>query len=200
MTAWPLFCLCALLLQEPQDPSSRPTTRKDLAQVKVLLGKWLDREQRSEDLRTEVVEAIGDVGVKAMRHLAVLAAAAREGTDRAKARALDSLICHVGLHWLDRVKKSKMIYAGQYGVLQHLQPMVGEFYLGLVVDTPDWFPDTRRIDVVPAIRDLYPTSPGEAVQEQIKKIASNEAAGGPIFFVPFRSFFREISRASQKNP
>ena len=59
-------------------------------------------------------------------------------------------------------------------MLKQLQPKVGEFYLGLLINTPDWFPDTRRIDVVPAIRDLYPTSPGEAVQEQIKKIASNE--------------------------
>ena len=178
MLVWPLpLCLCAMFLQDPQDPqdpASRPSTRKqDLVQVRVLIGKWLDREQRSEDLRTEVVEAIGDVGAPAMRHLAAVATLARTGTDRAKARALNSLVVHVGLHWLDRVKQSRVIYAGQYGVLKHLQPMVGEFYLGLLVNTPDWFPDTRRIEVVPAIRDLYPKSPGEAVQERIKVIASN---------------------------
>jgi len=139
-----------------------------------LLQKWLDKEQRSEDLRTDVVEAIAEVGAKAMQHLAVEAVKAREGTDGAKARALDSVICHVGLHWLERVKKSKMVYAGQYSALMQLQPRVGEFYLMLVIDTPQWFPDNRRIEVVPAIRDLYPKSPGEGIQDAIKKIAKNE--------------------------
>ena len=121
-----------------------------------------------------MVEAVAEVGAKAMRHLALQAARAREGTDRAKARALDSVICHVALHWLERVKKSKMVYAGQYSALEQLQPMVGEFYLMLVIDTPQWFPDNRRIEVVPAIRDLYPKSPGDGVQEQIKQLAKNE--------------------------
>jgi tetratricopeptide (TPR) repeat protein len=178
MVTWSLFfCLClgVQVVQEPQGPASRPTSRKNsLDHVKVLLERWLDKEQRSESLRSEVVEAIAAVGARAMRHLAGEAARARDGEDRSRARALDSVICHVGLHWLDRVKKSKMIYAGQYSPLAELQPTVGDFYLMLVINTPQWFPDNRRIEVVPAIRDLYPKSPGDAVQEQIKQIARNE--------------------------
>lgn len=170
-----LLSLGVPVLLAPQDPVSRPATQKyDLARVEILLQKWLDKERRSEDLRTKVVAAVAEVGDKAMRHLALAATKAREGTDRAKARALDSVICHVGLHWLERVKQSKMVYAGQYSSLEQLQPTVGEFYLRLVIDTPQWFPDNRRIEVVPAIRDLYPKSPGEGVQEQIKQIAQNE--------------------------
>lgn len=140
----------------------------------MLLESWLDKQQRSEALRTKVVEAVVEAGAEAMQHLALKAAKAREGTDRARAQALHSVICHVGLHWLERVKKSRMFYAGQYSALEPLQPTVGEFYLALVIDTPQWFPDDRRIEVVPAIRDLYPTSPGEAAQERIKHIATNE--------------------------
>jgi tetratricopeptide (TPR) repeat protein len=177
MTAWPLLlCLWTPLLVGPQDPVSRPTTRKhDLARVEALLQQWLDKEQRSDELRTKVVNAVAEVGAKAIQHLARQVSKAREGTDHAKARALESVICHVGLHWLEVVKKSKMIYAGQYQVLEHLQPTVGEFYLGLLIATPNWFPDTRRIEVVPAIRDLYPKSPNNAIQAQVKEIAQNEA-------------------------
>ncbi len=176
MLTWSLFlCLLVQQVQEAPDPTSRPTTQKhDLSKVRNLLARWLDERQRSESLCTEVVQAVANAGSEAMQILAREAAKAREGTDRARARALDSIICHLGLHWLERVKQSGMIYAGQFSVLTQLQPTVGEFYLTLVIDTPQWFPDNRRVEVIPAIRDLYPKSPGEAAQERLKQIASND--------------------------
>lgn len=170
---WSLcLCLQALL---PQDPGSRPqATVHDLARVQALLQKWLDKKQRNEELRTRVVAAIARIGARAIRHLGSEAARAREGSDRDKAQALDSLICHIGLHWLEHVKKSRMFHVGQYSVLEQLQPRVGEFYLTLLIDTPQWFPEDQRIEVVAAIRDLYPKSPGKVIQERIRQIATNE--------------------------
>ena len=67
-----------------------------------------------------------------------------------------------------------MIFAGQYDDLRVLQPYVGHLYLNLLLDTPQWFPDGRRPLLVPALRDLYPDSPGEDAVQAIREIAEEE--------------------------
>lgn len=140
-----LAVLAPLAAQEKGDPS-------------VAIEKWLASEHTSDELMRQTVEAVCD----AENGLAVLGAlqprlAAKPDAPRSK--GLRSLLVQVTLEHLRRTYKSGMVFVGQYDGLQALQPWVDPFLFELLLDTPEWYPFTFRVRLVPAIRDLQRTLP-----------------------------------------
>jgi hypothetical protein len=87
---------------------------------------------------------------------------------------VQSLVSHTALEFLRRQRETGIAFQGQYGALKPLQPQVGEFLFGLLLETPEWFPLTHRVRLVPALRDLQPTLPDEPRAEAITRIVENE--------------------------
>jgi hypothetical protein len=64
-------------------------------------------------------------------------------------------------------------FTGQYEPLRPMQPQVGGFLFGLLLDTPQWYPDSHRVRLIPALRDLQPGSPGEPLVSRIIALVEN---------------------------
>ena len=141
------------------------------------IDAWIEEPVRIET-RDEAVEAVLDEGQPALAYLGKLLRSVQrvdpQSPDARRQRALESLTTAVALDFIERVQKSGMFYAGQYDDLRVLQPHVGNLYLNLLLATPDWFAEQRRVLLVPALRDLYPASPGEGVLRDVRDAAENE--------------------------
>lgn len=151
-------------------PAQKP---EQVKQARQALDDWLtlDVRDRDEHRLKRLLPKLLRAGEPLVQDLGARLQRARRAEDTGPYRALTSVCSHLGLAWLGRVKDSEMVYAGQYEVLRPLMPEVGEFYLGLLTDTPQWFPITRRHEVVAPLRDLYPKGPGPVALDRIETIA-----------------------------
>ncbi len=139
---------------------------------------WLTAERPSEELRTAAAAAVLDEGAPALRRLErrlseVGPAAAETAAERTHRQRLESLAVAVSLGFLERAIDSEMVYAGQYEPLRALAPYSGRLFLNLLLQTPDWFPDNRRLQLVPALRDLFPESPGSVPVARMRDLAAD---------------------------
>ncbi|MEC7724140.1 MAG: hypothetical protein VYD05_01420, partial [Planctomycetota bacterium] len=91
-----------------------------------------------------------------------------------RSKGLRSLMPKVALEHLRRTYKSGMTYAGQYGGLASLEPWIGPFLFGLLLDTPEWYPLTFRVRLVPAIRDLQQQLPDAVRVAGITRLVEDE--------------------------
>ena len=141
-----LHGLASLAAQEQTDPATA-------------IEKWLSSEHDSDALLAAVVKAVCDAeaGMEALGGMQALVT--KEPTDP-RSKGLRSLMVQVALEHLRRTYKSDMTFVGQYAGLRPLQPWVGPFLFGLLLDTPSWYPLTFRVRLVPALRDLQAQLPG----------------------------------------
>lgn len=153
----------------------RPTCAQDssdaLAEAIGAVDSWIGARVRDEALRDSTVTKILAAEKAGLQLLADRMGTSTEQQDEKTASAVYSLICHVGILWLDQVEESGMVFAGQYNDLRVLHPSLGEFYLQLLLDTPGWYPIDRRWRLVPAVRDLYPKGPSADTMERIETMA-----------------------------
>jgi len=146
-TALCLSLLAPLAAQEKGDPSEA-------------IEKWLASEHTSEELMAETVQAVCDAdrGLELLGKMQPMIAAK---PDAPRTKGLRSLMVQATLEHLRRTYRSGMVFVGQYDGLAPLQPWVRAFLFELLLDTPDWYPFTFRVRLVPAIRDLQLKLPAE---------------------------------------
>lgn len=147
-----MLVLVSGLLQAQQDAG--------VAAAQRAVGAWLQSGMTDEELLGKTVKAVLDGGDAALRWFGGELAAATDPA-AAKTKGLQAVATHVCLEFVKRAVKSEMVFAGQYRPLQPLMPFVGRLFLQLLLETPDWYPDTFRAQLVPPLRDLYPQSPGQ---------------------------------------
>lgn len=94
--------------------------------------------------------------------------------DAARRKAIEQAERDFALAFVQIQRASDITYRGQYDALARLQPRVGDFFFALLLDPPQWFPTTQRVQLVPALRDLQPRLPDAARVEAIVRIADNE--------------------------
>lgn len=162
-----LWLLACGIAQEPVRPL---TPEPPCAAV---VTRWLDSEQldrKQLDATIAAVLADGEAG------LVWLGATLREAAARpadARRAQLDQFATKVVLAFVKEQIDSGMVYAGQYAPLAPLQPFVGKLLFQLVLATPDWFADTRRLQLVPALRDLEPRPPEPPVLDAVMALADD---------------------------
>ncbi len=139
----------------------------------VAVEAWLASDYSDPAPLDDSVKLLLEVGEPAFRALAGLLRNAVETGDQRSASGLTSVITRLCLSFMQREVESDMVYAGQYDRLRVLMPYTGRFYMGLLLDTPDWFPENQRWQVVAALRDLYPDSPGETALADMQIIAED---------------------------
>jgi hypothetical protein len=151
---------------QQQQPSER---------VALAAEKWLATDHTSEELLDKTVAALmldESVGIAWLgEHLP----AALKAPAEPRSKGLQALATHVALAFLKRQTTAEYVFAGQYDPLKPLQPLVGDEFFGYLIDTPSWYPDTHRIHLVPALRDLQPTLPEAARVDSLIALAENEA-------------------------
>ncbi|MCR9244420.1 MAG: hypothetical protein NXI31_05270 [bacterium] len=155
-----------------QDPAAAAQARAK--KVTAAIRKWLDSEHNDEELLDATVEVLldHDAGLGPVgKRLAKLAA----DDLSPHAKGTRQLATHTALGFLQRESSRGIVFAGQYSPLAPMMPFVGDLYLDWLLDTPDWYPSTHRVVLVPALRDLIPTAPEPTVVEAVVKIVENEA-------------------------
>jgi len=162
----------AILLFPSLPAQSKPTQEKP--DMKRAVEAWLSSDHDREELMTTASQALLERGKKGIRYLAALVADSAQDEDRFRREALEALVSSVSIGFLQKEASRGMVYAGQFEPLSELQPLVGDLFLELILDTPDWFPEDMRGLVVPALRDIYPTGPDQASIRAMRSIAEDE--------------------------
>ncbi len=135
-----------------------PATKAEAAWT-AAVDRWLESDHTDESLLQSAVAALL---VDAPRGLAWLGERLPASlADRAPARnkGTIALATHAILGFLKQQHECGYVFAGQYLPLQALQPYAGDLLFEWLLDTPDWYPDTQRVRLVPALRDLQTVLP-----------------------------------------
>jgi hypothetical protein len=151
-----------------QQPATGPEAAKQA------VATWLQSGMSDEQLLGKTVKAVLDGGDAALQWFGGELATATDQTE-ARTKGLQAVGTHVCLDFVKRAVKSDMVFAGQYDPLRPLLPFAGGLFLKLLLQTPDWYPDTFRAQLVPPLRDLFPQSPGQSevlgMIELVKNVA-----------------------------
>ncbi|MBK8980542.1 MAG: hypothetical protein IPM29_31960 [Planctomycetes bacterium] len=153
----------------PPEPAQDP-----LRAAREATAAWLASDLADQTLLDRAVGAVVAAGEPGLRLVAGALAELRPESPRERRAAIDTLVSNAILKILDERSSSGMVFAGQYDDLRVLQPASGRFLTMLVLDTPDWFPDDLRALVVPALRDVYPGSPGDGALARFAEIVEDE--------------------------
>jgi hypothetical protein len=148
------------------------TVRAQGAELRVFMEteRWLISDQTSSaGLDASVKELLADVTAG----FTWLAAEVARDTAPARQKGLEMLVQHAALEFVRGQRASGVRYVGQHDALRLLQPQVGRYLFGLLLDTPSWYPLSHRARLVPALRDLQPTSPGEPLVGRIIAVVEN---------------------------
>lgn len=132
---------------------------------------WLAGDQSSRERLDAVVVVLLQEPTSGIAWLADKLAAARTQPD---GKGVQQLVAHTSLEFLRRQRATDLTFVGQYAPLAPLQPEVGEFLFGLLLEPPEWYPTTHRVHLVAPLRDLQPTPPEPARIDAIAQIAENE--------------------------
>lgn len=152
-----------------------PAQQSSAEKVAAAAEKWLATDHTSEELLEQTVAVLmadAAVGIAWLgKHLP--AALAAPGEPRSK--GTQALATHSALAFLRKQTAAEVVFAGQYAPLEPLQPFVGDLFFSYLLDTPAWFPDTHRVHLVPALRDLQSTLPAAARVERLIALAEDDA-------------------------
>jgi hypothetical protein len=160
----------AALAAAPRAPAQ---TRAE--KIAAAAERWFASEQSDRAQLDALVELVVAEPKDGIAWLGAELAAVRATPTVPRAKAVRGLVTHVALEVMRRQRATGITFQGQYAGLQPLQPEVGEFLFELLLATPDWFPTTHRIHVVPALRDLQANRPDAARVEGIVRIVENDA-------------------------
>lgn len=160
MTRLPLFVAFALGIasakaaaqQEPQ-PKTEPFPRFDQA-----IEAWIASDGQNQDRRKAVCALVLATERESFPWLAA-AVRAESDSQSNRSKALRALLIDVVLAFIEQKRTSGVVFRGQYLGLAALQPQACEILFELLLRTPDWLADTRRVHLVPAILDLQKTQP-----------------------------------------
>ncbi|MGE3173336.1 MAG: hypothetical protein AB7O97_11980 [Planctomycetota bacterium] len=153
--------VCPLGAQRPV-PAPPPKDGADAPAYVEPYGRWLRSDHTDDDLRLAAAKALLDAGPEALPWLGQrlrAAAGATAASQSAQVRALHRLATDVVLGFVDRQRSSGVVHRGQYLPLRALDPFATQRLFDLLLRTPDWFSDTRRVHLVPALVDLQPGPP-----------------------------------------
>ncbi len=127
---------------------------------------WLESDGNVAALRERAAAALNaDAGVgRPCAGLRWLGAQLRDpGATGKTRRMLRELATELLLVQIEEQRNSGMSFRGQHAALSLLQPFAAERLLELLLQTPDWFADTRRAHLVPAIADLQVDAPSPPI-------------------------------------
>lgn len=143
--------------------------------VEAAVEKWLSSDHTSQELLEATVKLVLAEEKRGLPHVGKLLTASGEKPRALRTKGIRTLATHVSLGFLQRETSGSVVFAGQYDRLQPLQPFVTDLFFSWLIDTPTWYPETHRIHLVPALRDLQPTLPAAQRLGNVLEIVENVA-------------------------
>lgn len=128
-------------------------------QVAAVAVAWVTSDQVAERELQAAVKVLVQHDTAAIDWLAAELPAALARPSEPRARGVTSLATHFVLGFLERQRKTEMVFVGQYDALARLQPFAGELLFQLLLETPPWYPLTFREHLIAPLRDLQPKPP-----------------------------------------
>lgn len=152
---------------EAGDPWTKPVTA------------WLESDQTDDKLLEAAVEGLLVEASRGLAWLGGVLPACLEDRKPARSKGTIALATHAVLGFLKQQHECGYVFAGQYLPLQPMQPYAGDLLFEWLLDTPDWYPDTQRVRLVPALRDLQTSLPA---RHRVAKIVAlvEDARNEPI--------------------
>jgi hypothetical protein len=177
------LAIAALLLVAHASPGvaqqPTPKTAADDAARRERVAKaaeaWVASDQTSRELLDATLAELLREPEVGFAWLAAAMPAVREQPTEPRSKGVSALVTHGSLEFLRRESSSGVVFAGQYERLRVLQPEVGELFFGLLLDTPAWYPETHRVQLVPPLRDLFPKPPPRELVDRILAVAEHAA-------------------------
>ncbi len=161
--------------QAPAPSESSATQDPQHPEPAAALQAWIASEQSSPELMERTVAAMLARRKVGLPLLGRELTAVGDDTESPRARGVKSVATQTALAFLKEQTTSGVIYAGQYDGLQPLRPFVTTLFFGWLLETPDWYPHTHRVHLVPALRDLQTERPDEGTVEGVVAIVEDEA-------------------------
>lgn len=171
-----LVTSCALtgLATGQKEAGGKNKDDKPQEPVAKVVEKWLATDHTSEELMADTVRAVLEAPREGLKLLGGMLPAAAEKPNAPRSKGLRSLCTQVTLEHLRRTWNSGMTFVGQYGELNEMQPFATDFVFELLLDTPEWYPLTFRVRLVPALRDIQLQPPSVARLDGIVMIVEDE--------------------------
>lgn len=159
---------------EPTPPTagSQDEERASAAKVAAAIAKWLASEQTDQALLADTVKALLEHPKQGLPQLGARLPAALADRTQLANKGVIALATHTVLGFLERQRTIGFQFAGQYAPLAALQPYAGDLLFDLLLDTPDWYPDTFRVRLVPALQDLQPEPPTPARLAGVQRLVA----------------------------
>lgn len=155
-----------------QDPDGQEAQKA--ANVNLVIEKWLATDQSSEDAMAEtVITVLADPKV-GLAWLGQQLPAVDKAPNTTRSKGIRTLCTQTTLEFLRRTGKAGMVFVGQYNDLLLVQPFASEFLFQLLLETPDWYPFTFRVRLIPAVRDLQLRLPAVERVDGIVQLIKNE--------------------------
>jgi len=155
--------------QSPEDQKA-----EQLAKIKQAAEKWLATDQTSEAMMAKTVFTVLDDPKVGLAWLGKQLPAIDKAPNTPRSKGLRTLCTQATLEFLRRTGKADMVFVGQYNDLLLVQPFASEFLFQLLLETPDWYPFTFRVRLVPAVRDLQLRLPAVERVDGIVQLIKNE--------------------------
>ena len=155
-----------MVLAQAENPASRRAAAAG--------EQWLASDQTSQQLVETTVKQLllqPEVGID---WLVKQLAAADRSPDTPRSKGVYSLRPQLILEFLRQQHQRGIYFVGQYDPLLPLQPFAAEFLFELLLHTPEWYPLTFRVRLIPALRDLQLRQPDEARLDRIFAIADDQ--------------------------
>jgi hypothetical protein len=137
--------------------------------------RWLGTDQTDVDGRDAIVRDLllaSAAPVDAWFQAVLQGSATQPQTPRAK--GVRALATQFALGHVQQQLATEITFVGQYDRLHALQPFVTELFFDLLLETPEWFAYTRRLQLVAPLRDLVRQSPPLARRDAVARLVENE--------------------------
>ncbi len=137
--------------------------------------RWLASDQTSREALDATVKALLADTAAGIAWLAAQLPAALAAPAEPRSKGVQSLCTHTILEFCRRQRATNITFDGQYAALMPLQPYAGDLLFSLLLESPDWFPHTHRIQLVRPLRDLQPQAPPGPRLEAVMRLAEDTA-------------------------
>ena len=165
--------------QDPEEQvakqlAAKQQAAKQLAKVKQAAEAWLATDQTSEAAMAETVFNIVEDPKIGLAWLGQQLPGVDKAPNEPRSKGIRTLCTQATLEVLRRTGKAEMVFVGQYNDLLALQPFASDFLFELLLETPDWYPFTFRVRLVPALRDIQLKLPALGRVDGIVELIKNE--------------------------
>ena len=167
-------CCACVLLWWIAVSSAPAVAQHDHDETVKIVVEWLDSDHTSSELRVNAVNAVIEDSKYGLTWLGQQLPAAAEAPHEPRSKGLHELCTQVTLEFLRKTYKSDMVFVGQYDPLLALQPFATELLFTLLLETPQWYPLTFRVRLVPALRDLQLRPPSAARLDGLVALTSDD--------------------------